>query len=66
MFPSSLGAILPEPLIVRDPGSYGHELRRDEAMAAFSTMPLLDHETSIEQDAEVLRAWPTLIISRSA
>ena len=29
--------------------------RRDEAIAAFSTMPLLGHEAGIEQDAEVLR-----------
>ena len=45
----------PEPLIVRHPVPYGPELRRDEAIEAFSTMPLLGHEASIEQDAEVLR-----------
>ena len=46
---------IPEPLIVRHPVPYGPELRRDEAIAAFSTMPLLGHEAGIEQDAEVLR-----------
>jgi len=46
---------IPEPLKVRHPVPYGPELRRDEAIAAFSTMPLLGHEAGIEQDAEVLR-----------
>ena len=46
---------IPEPLIARRPVPYGPELRRDEAIAAFSTMPLLGHEAGIEQDAEVLR-----------
>ena len=46
---------IPEPLIVRHPVPYGPELRRDEAIAAFSTVPLLGHEAGIEQDAEVLR-----------
>jgi hypothetical protein len=40
---------------MRHPVPYGPELRRDEAIAAFSTRPLLDHEGGIEQDAEVLR-----------
>jgi len=36
-------------------------LRRDEAITAFSGMPLLDHEAGTEQDAEVLRAAGRLI-----
>ena len=55
MFLKSLQACIPEPLMVRHPVPYGPELRRDEAIAAFSTMPLLGHEAGIEQDAEVLR-----------
>src|SRR5439155_23164068 len=55
MLLKSLSAFIPEPLIVRHPVPYGPELRRDEAIAAFSTMPLLGHEAGIEQDAEVLR-----------
>ena len=55
MFLKSLEVFLPESLIVRHPVPYGPELRRDEAIAAFSTVPLLGHEAGIEQDAEVLR-----------
>ena len=55
MFLKSLQVFIPEPLIVRHPVPYRPELRRDEAIAAFSTMPLLGHEAGIEQDAEVLR-----------
>src|SRR5438552_13951602 len=55
MFLKSLSVFIPEPLIVRHPVPYGPELCRDEAIAAFSTMPLLGHETGIKQDAEVLR-----------
>src|SRR5262245_2951066 len=54
MFLKSLEVFIPEPLIVRHPVPYGPELRRDEAIAAFSTMPLLGHETGVEQDTEVL------------
>src|ERR1700732_1669778 len=39
--------------MVRHPVPYGPELRRDEALAAFSTMPLLGHEAGIKQAAEV-------------
>ena len=46
---------IPEPLIVRHPVPYGPQPRRNEAIAAFSTVPLLGHEAGIEQDAEVLR-----------
>ena len=45
MFLKSLSVFIPEPLIVRYPVPYGTELHRDEAIAAFSTMPLLGHET---------------------
>ena len=55
MFLKSLEVFIPELLIVRHPVPYGPELRRDEAIAAFSAMPLLGHEAGIEQDAEVLR-----------
>src|SRR5712691_9633426 len=55
MFLKSLQVFIPEPLIVRHPVPYGPELRRDEVIAALSTMPLLGHEAGIEQDAEVLR-----------
>jgi hypothetical protein len=44
MFLKSLSVFIPEPLIVRHPVPYGPELRRDEAIAAFSTMPLLEKE----------------------
>src|SRR6266513_3033564 len=54
MFPKSLEVFIPRPLIVRHPVPYGPELRRDEAIAAFSTGPLLGHEAGIEQAAEVL------------
>ena len=54
MLLKSLQVIIPEPLLVRHPVPYGPKLRRDEAVAAFSAMPLLGHETGIEQDAEVL------------
>jgi hypothetical protein len=44
MFLKSIEVFIPEPLMVRHPVPYGPELRRDEAIAAFSTMPLLGHE----------------------
>ena len=55
MFLKSLEGVHPEPFLVRHPVPYGPELRRDEAIAAFSAMPLLGNEAGIEQDAEVLR-----------
>jgi hypothetical protein len=48
MFLKSLQVFIPEPLLGRHPVPYGPELRRDEAIAAFSTMPLLGHEAGIE------------------
>ena len=49
-----LEVVIPEPLVVRDPVPHRTEPRGDEAIAALSAMPLLGHETGIEQDAEVL------------
>jgi len=54
MFLKSLQVFIPELLMVRHAVPYGPELRRDEAIAAFSTMPLLGHEAGIKQAAEVL------------
>src|SRR5437016_11021163 len=39
---------------MRDPVPHQTEPHRDEAVVAFSTMPLRRHETGIKQDAEVL------------
>src|SRR5262245_43240249 len=49
-----LEVVIPQPLVVRDPVPYRAEPRGDEAIAALPAMPLLGHETGIEQDAEVL------------
>jgi hypothetical protein len=46
--------VIPEPLVVRDPVPHRTEPRRDEAKAARSAVPLLRHETGIQEDAEVL------------
>ena len=62
MFLKSLWVFIPEPLIVRHPVPYGPELRRDEAIAAFSTMPLLGHEARIEQGDS---AWLDTLINQS-
>jgi hypothetical protein len=56
MFLKSFQLFIPKPLIVHHPVPYGTELRRDEAIAAFSTILSFGHEAGIEQDAEVLRA----------
>ena len=55
MFLWSLQVSITGPFIIRHPVPYGPEPRRDEPIAASSTMPLLGHEAGIEQDAEVLR-----------
>ncbi len=39
---------------MRDPVPYRAESFGDEVVAAFAAVPLLRHETSIKQDAEVL------------
>ena len=49
-----LEVVIPEPLLLRDPVPDRTEPRGDEAVAALSAMPLLRHETGIEQDAQVL------------
>jgi hypothetical protein len=49
-----LEVVIPEPLVARDLVPNEAEPRGDEAIAALSAMPLLGHETGIEQDAEVL------------
>ncbi len=49
-----LEVIIPEALVVRDPVAHQAEACGDEAIAALSAMPLLGHETGIEQDAKVL------------
>src|SRR4029079_16854507 len=40
---------------MREPIPHGAKPFRNEAIAAFSAMPLLAHQARIEQDAEVLR-----------
>ena len=40
---------------MRDPVPYRAESFGDKVVAAFAAVPLLGHETGIEQDAEVLR-----------
>jgi hypothetical protein len=47
MFLKSLSWFIPEPLMGRHPVPYGPELRGDEVIATFSTMPLLGHEAGI-------------------
>ena len=42
--------VIPEPLVMRDPVPHRTEPRRDEMIAPLSSMPLLRHETGIEQD----------------
>src|SRR4029077_8468982 len=42
MVPKSFPVFIPELVIVRHPVPYRPELRRDEALAAFSTIPLPD------------------------
>src|SRR5262249_24209878 len=50
----TLEVVVPEPLVVRDPVPYWAESFGDEVVAPLSAMPLLGHETGIDQDAEVL------------
>ena len=50
----SAKAVVPELLVVRDPVPHRAESFGDEAVAALSAVPVLRHETGIEQDAEVL------------
>src|SRR5579884_2907816 len=54
MILESLEVVIPEPLIMRDPVPHWAESFRDEMVAAFASVPLLRHETGIEQDAQVL------------
>src|ERR1700710_2128387 len=46
--------VVPEPLVLRDPVPHGAESFGDEVVAAFAAVPLLGHQSGIEQDAEVL------------
>ena len=54
MLPKPLQAVIPEPLVVRDPVPHRTEPRGNEAIMPLSAMPLLRHETGMKQDAEVL------------
>ena len=54
MLLKTLEAIIPEPLVMRDPFPHRPESLGDEVVAPLSAMPLLRHETDIKQDAEVL------------
>jgi hypothetical protein len=49
-----LEMVIPELLVVRDPVPHRAEPRGDKAISPFSAVPLLSHETSIKQNAEVL------------
>ena len=51
----ALEAVVPEPLVARDPVAHGAELIGDEVVAAFAAVALLGEKTGIEQDAEMLR-----------
>jgi hypothetical protein len=55
MILESLEMVIPEPLVMSDPLPHRTEPRGDKAIAPFSAMPLLGHETGIKQDAEMLR-----------
>src|SRR5262245_6209177 len=54
MFLKTLEAVGPEPLVMREPVAHRAELLRDEAVAALAAVPLLGHQTGVEQDTEVL------------
>jgi hypothetical protein len=54
MILKTLKAVVPKPLVKRDPVTHRTEPRGDEAISPLSAMPLLRHETGIEKDAEVL------------
>lgn len=54
MLLKTLQVVVPEPLVVRDPVPHGAEPLGGEAIAALPAVPLLGHETGVEQDAEVL------------
>jgi hypothetical protein len=50
--------LIPELFIVHDPIPYVPKLRRNKAIKAYSTMPLLGREAGTKHDAEVLRDGP--------
>lgn len=50
----TLEAVVPEPLVMRDPLPYRAEAFGDEVVAPLSAMALFRHETGIKQDAQVL------------
>ena len=54
MILESLEVVVPEPLVMRDPVPHRAESFGDEAIPAFAAVPLLGHETGIEQNPEVL------------
>ena len=55
MFPQPLQALVPEPLVMREPVANGLELLGDQAVTAFAAVALLGDEAGIEQDAQMLR-----------
>ncbi len=54
MLLKTLQVVVPEPLVVCDPVPHGPEPLGGKAIAALPAVPLLGHETSIEQEVEVL------------
>src|SRR5262249_36129559 len=50
----ALQVVIPEPLVVREPIPHGAKSFGDEPVAALAAVPLLGHQTGVEQDAEVL------------
>ena len=54
MLLKTLGVVVPEPLVLRDPVPHRTESFGDKAVAALTAVPALGYETGIEQDTKVL------------
>lgn len=50
-----LEMVIPELLVLRNPFPHRSELGRDQPIVPLSALPLFRHESSIQQDAKVLR-----------
>lgn len=55
MFLKLIQAIIPEPIVLRQPIPQRAKLFGDELIVSFTTMPLFGQETRIQQDAQMLR-----------
>ena len=47
--------LIPESFVMRDPVAHRAKTFGDEVISAFAAVPLLGHQSRIEQDAKVLR-----------